>query len=178
MKTKKQGFTLIELLVVIAIIGILSTAVLTSLNSARDKARDAKKISDLKQIALALEQARHPVTGKFYDNLLRYEKNSFLTPPGGINTRTYTRIPGGGGGYYNRYSIDASSLIALLEPYLNPVPLDSIDVIVIEERGFCIQTLLEEDSYYRISDKGSGRFEGLAPPRINPSDQLAISECI
>jgi prepilin-type N-terminal cleavage/methylation domain-containing protein len=38
---KNIGFTLIELLVVIAIIGILSTTVLSSLNSARAKAKDA-----------------------------------------------------------------------------------------------------------------------------------------
>jgi type II secretion system protein G len=51
----QRGFTLIELLVVIAIIGILSSVVLASLNSARKKGRDARRISDIKQIQLALE---------------------------------------------------------------------------------------------------------------------------
>lgn len=49
-----KGFTLIELLVVIAIIGMLSSVVLGSLNSARDKARVARAVSDLKQIQNAL----------------------------------------------------------------------------------------------------------------------------
>ena len=55
MNTKKSGFTLIELLVVIAIIGILSSVVLASLNSAREKSRDARRVSDIKQVQLALE---------------------------------------------------------------------------------------------------------------------------
>ncbi len=54
-KSYKRGFTLIELLVVIAIIGILSSIVLASLNSARKKGRDARRIADVKQIQLALE---------------------------------------------------------------------------------------------------------------------------
>lgn len=67
--SKKRGFTLIELLVVIAIIGILATIVLVSLQSVRAKARDAKRISDVRQLMLAMEL--------YMDDSLRYpEKGS------------------------------------------------------------------------------------------------------
>ncbi len=54
-KTLKAGFTLIELLVVVAIIGILASIVLASLNTARQRSRDARRVADVKQIQLALE---------------------------------------------------------------------------------------------------------------------------
>lgn len=60
LKRTKKGFTLIELLVVIAIIGILASVVLASLNSARAKSRDARRIADVKQVQLAMEL--------YYDN--------------------------------------------------------------------------------------------------------------
>jgi len=51
----KKGFTLIELLVVVAILGLLATIVAVSLTSARARARDARRVSDIRQIELALE---------------------------------------------------------------------------------------------------------------------------
>lgn len=53
-KCNKNGFTLIELLVVISIIGVLSGIILQSINSTRLKSDDARRISDLKEIASAI----------------------------------------------------------------------------------------------------------------------------
>jgi len=50
----KKGFTLIELLTVIAIIGILAVLTLVSLDSAKKKARDAKRLADFSTIQTAL----------------------------------------------------------------------------------------------------------------------------
>lgn len=68
MNKNRKGFTLIELLVVIAIIGLLSTLAVVALGSARQKANDAKRLSDIKQIQTALElyytdQNSYPVAG-------------------------------------------------------------------------------------------------------------------
>lgn len=68
-KSRNNGFTLIELLVVIAIIGILSSVVLASLNTARAKARDAKRLSDMKQMQIALEF--------YYDSFGEYPNSDF-----------------------------------------------------------------------------------------------------
>jgi prepilin-type N-terminal cleavage/methylation domain-containing protein len=51
----QRGFTLIELLVVIAIIALLSSLIMAAVNDAREKSRDTRRLSDMRQIQLALE---------------------------------------------------------------------------------------------------------------------------
>lgn len=70
----KKGFTLIELLVVIAIISLLATLAVTSLNNARKRARDTKRLADLRQIRTALELYYdtyyiYPTTGSYGENV-------------------------------------------------------------------------------------------------------------
>ena len=76
-----SGFTLIELLVVIAIIGILSTVVITSLNSAREKGKIASIKSTLKQLynQAAINQAEY---GSFANSNTSYSDLT-CTGPGG-----------------------------------------------------------------------------------------------
>ncbi len=50
-----KAFTLIELLVVISILSLLSSVVFASINGARAKSRDARRLSDMQQISKALE---------------------------------------------------------------------------------------------------------------------------
>lgn len=99
---RNKGFTLIELLVVIAIIGLLASVVLVSLNTARGKARDVKRISDLHQIILALEM--------YYDDNGYYPQSNC-----GWDCNGY------------RYSYNSSwdLLSADLAPYIAVLPKDS-----------------------------------------------------
>ncbi|HLD81687.1 MAG TPA: type II secretion system protein [Patescibacteria group bacterium] len=75
MKNNQRGFTLIELLVVIAIIALLSTLAVFSLNSARQKSRDAKRLADVKQVQTALEL--------YYDDQRGYPVSDLLLGPTG-----------------------------------------------------------------------------------------------
>lgn len=94
----KMGFTLIELLVVISIIGLLASIVLVSLNSARLKARDARRQEDIHQFILAFQ--------------LYEDSNGGNVPPCGGEAST--------DGY-------SSCLTTSLAPYMSTLPKDPIN---------------------------------------------------
>jgi prepilin-type N-terminal cleavage/methylation domain-containing protein len=50
----KKGFTLMELMIVIAIIGVLAAALFPALTGYLSRARDTKKISEMRQLHTAL----------------------------------------------------------------------------------------------------------------------------
>jgi prepilin-type N-terminal cleavage/methylation domain-containing protein len=86
------GFTLVELLVVISIIGVLSGVILANLNTTRSKSRDAKRVSDIKNIQIALE-VYFDVNRKFPGTLAglvpTYIPNIPVPPNGG----SYAYVP-------------------------------------------------------------------------------------
>ena len=106
-KNRSRGFTLIELLVVIAIIGILASVVLASLNSAREKSRNASYAAQLKQYQSALEMyfadhGTYPIVSGYACIGTGHEGNSC----------TY-------GGTYPEGSTASATFRTLLAPYID-----------------------------------------------------------
>lgn len=54
----QRGFTLIELLIVLAIIGTLTSVIMVNFLGARERARDAERKSEIKQLQTAFELYR------------------------------------------------------------------------------------------------------------------------
>ncbi len=88
----------------IAIIGLLSTIVLASMNTARQKARDAARISDIRQIQTALEE---------------YASDNGHYP---ISNSAWTSFDStNGAGYYSKpiFSPAATNITTAMAPYIS-----------------------------------------------------------
>ncbi|MEI8061958.1 MAG: type II secretion system protein [bacterium] len=131
---KKTGFTLLELLFVVAIIALLSSIVLSSLAVARARGRDAKRISDLRQVRNAIE--------------LYMSDNGGNPPPAGFGGTTWygelNNAPGPGSGTYAGVYIKS-----LLAPkYISKVPEDPTNTLALTSGT-------EQDGFFYYFERGA-----------------------
>lgn len=108
----RKGFTLIELLIVIAIIGVLATLLMVNFIGVRQRARDAQRKSDLRQMQSALELYRAD------NNIYPSSPLPNCGQPLAANGTTYmTSIPCDplGGNYYYSSNGTTYTIIACLE---------------------------------------------------------------
>lgn len=149
-KSQKSGFTLIELLVVIAIIGMLASIVLVSLGPARARARDAKRVVDIRQISLAMEMcygdaACNTVNDSTYKTIVADASGRLTTTAIGTYMPVIPSDPGGG-------------------VSLCTTPVSTIETAAGAYCGFttaagssyCIYARLSDGRVFAASEKGSG----------------------
>lgn len=147
---RKKGFTLIELLVVIAIIGLLSSIGSVAMGPARKNARDTRRMSDIRQINLAMEMC--------YDDSVCSGLKKYPTWTADTNLANQT--------------IDKDGTPLYLA--IQPDPLDSGDQIYKYIGGtdqyYCIAVKLEAPTtatWFCASNKGVISKEYAGPPTVN-----------
>jgi prepilin-type N-terminal cleavage/methylation domain-containing protein len=113
MGKRRQGFTLIELMVVMSIISFLSSIVLATVRTAREKALDARRKEDLNQILIALN--------------LYYDDHGFL--PHTSNTALGGDSDAGTWDYSSQAGVPDTFLAFLNDPKYFPggVPVDPVN---------------------------------------------------
>lgn len=132
----KKGFTLIELLVVIAIIGLLASIVAVAVNSAREKARNTRRVADLTNFQKAIEL--------YYDDFGKY-------PKGGSGDTKWVSCRGAGDD-----GVTWTDIATALKSYLPKLPADPIgscDPLVTSTYAY---TYYSNETDYKVAAWGPG----------------------
>jgi len=142
---KTYGFTLIELLVTIAIIGLLATIVFVALQGARQKARDARRLTDVQELAKALEF--------YYDATGHYPLSA---------TTTECAVPGKGNWIPDGTNYDWS------DSYINVQPRDPAENCGSDaQQAYSYQS---DGTHYRIGMQ----LEGTTDPDTHEGQQVTF----
>ena len=150
MLTRKKGFTLIELLVVVAIIGVLASMVMSSLNDARQKSREARWQSEMRAVQTALElyyldHGSYPLATSWHGYTASFGSHDLSGPnayignagtgtadftPSYIATLPYAAPSGGDHGFlYHSAENGQEYKFLLYNPERNIIPMDEpVDV--------------------------------------------------
>lgn len=140
----KKGFTLIELLIVVAIIGLLATLAILSLTTAQSKARDTKRIADVKSLQNGIEM--------FYNDSASYPEPAAPT--------------------WASFQTTMATYITALPA--DPTSTVSYTVVIDSTNGYCIMADLEnnnttalaqddDDNYCKSTLSGAGFPTATAP---------------
>ena len=136
-RKNKKGFTLIELLVVIAIIGLLASIVLVSMGPARKKARDTRRMADLRQVSSGMEMC--------YDDSACAGRERYIATDAGANK--VTQIDTDGTPLYMKVPCDPSGCSVGYNWTANASPY----------QYYCVYSKLEAetaDTFVCASNKG------------------------
>jgi len=114
-----RGFTLIELLLVISIIGLLTSISVVSLAGVRDRARDARRLTEMKQLQALLE-------------IFNEENGSYPTTPDdnfGLDGSYPWIISNGPAGFTYYNSCKRADWIPGMAAYTPVLPRESINTL-------------------------------------------------
>lgn len=165
---RSRAFTIIELLVVIAIIALLTGIIMTSLVGSKAKARDAKRVSDLGNIQLALElyydRCKEYSVGTGTDYRLNLSANNGgACSTQGITLGTFLSVvptapPGSPTTYYEYYT-DLDGMFTY-DKYVLRVALESNNVALQDDADLTISSWANQGIDYSDSCMDTG---GAAP---------------
>lgn len=174
----KKGFTLVELLMVVAIIGLLSSVALTSLNSARNKAKIAKVQTEVNQIYKAFSASTFDLGSNYLNKSDTSGQYSSGVPesvwyvPDCTTANNYTDGDDRPNGEYvkqwatalNNYMKDIP-----LDPWGNPYWIDSVYLCTAGESSKC-----SGGSWYYAIGSGGPNKSGI---NIYDSDNVVAIFC-
>jgi general secretion pathway protein G len=129
-RTRRQGFTLIEILIVIAIISILSSVAIVGLPRIGGKGRDARRISDMRQVQTALE-LYFTRNGRYPTGITSWGNLETTLAGAGIGVSSIPDDPRNTGAFIYAYGSDATGstyvIRATIEDNSNSALNDDID---------------------------------------------------